>query len=262
MSLRQSEAQLVQDGLCEVLPLSQVLDLTKRGVRQLHALSRDRFLLSEAEPPNQWRQGQAGDHERRGDRDVSDEDHQRTVGEDMSFRGQRHRERRGERHAAPHPAPPENGALGHSRFGLAPSRNRHPHQLRHGEHPSHPHRDERGRYRRRVQQRRTIWVVDRSTVVPACSLGEAELQDQLGRYASAGHGAELVESGQRRRVVRVSGDVPESLILRLIEVERGCCPFFALAWDGATRRLAIEVPHSDHEPALEAIVTALGAAPS
>ena len=70
----------------------------------------------------------------------------------------------------------------------------------------------------------------------------------------------MIESARRRRVIRVGSDVPESLILRLIEVERGCCPFFEMVWDEASRRLAIEVPDSDHEPALEAIVSALGAA--
>jgi hypothetical protein len=98
------------------------------------------------------------------------------------------------------------------------------------------------------------------TVVPACSLSEPELREQLARYASAGRGGEVVERGRRRRVVRVSPDVPDSLILRLIEVEQGCCPFFELAWDEASRCLAIEVPDSHHEPALEAIVSALGAA--
>ena len=70
----------------------------------------------------------------------------------------------------------------------------------------------------------------------------------------------MIERERRRRVIRVGSDVPESLILRLIEVERGCCPFFEMVWDEASRRLAIEVPDSDHEPALEAIVSALGAA--
>jgi hypothetical protein len=42
-------------------------------------------------------------------------------------------------------------------------------------------------------------------------------------------------------------------------VERGCCPFFELAWDRASRRLKIEVPDGDHAPAMEAIVSALGA---
>jgi hypothetical protein len=98
------------------------------------------------------------------------------------------------------------------------------------------------------------------TVVPACSLGETELREQFARYASAGRGGEVVERERRRRVIRVSPEVPESLILELIEVERGCCPFFELAWDRASRRLTIEVPDGDHEPAMEAIVFALGAA--
>jgi hypothetical protein len=101
--------------------------------------------------------------------------------------------------------------------------------------------------------------VDRSTVVPKCSLGETELREQLAAYASAGVDAEVLVHERQRRVIRVSPDVPEPLILRLIEVEHGCCPFLALSWDADSRRLAIEVSDSDHEPALEAIVTALGA---
>ncbi|MGZ4186940.1 MAG: hypothetical protein ACXVUE_17050 [Solirubrobacteraceae bacterium] len=96
-------------------------------------------------------------------------------------------------------------------------------------------------------------------VAPSCSLSEAELAEQLARYRAAGQSAEVLEREQRRRVIRVSPDVPEPLILRLIEVERGCCPFFDLTWDGPSRRLTVEVPDSDHEPALEAIVSALGA---
>ena len=95
---------------------------------------------------------------------------------------------------------------------------------------------------------------------PSCSLNEAQLVEQLAGYARAGRGAEVIERERRRRVIRVGSDVPESLILRLIEVERGCCPFFEMVWDDASRRLAIEVPDSDHEPALDAIVSALGAA--
>jgi hypothetical protein len=94
---------------------------------------------------------------------------------------------------------------------------------------------------------------------PSCSLNEAELAEQLARCTSAGRGAEVLERERRRRVIRVGSAVPESLVLRLIEIERGCCPFFEMAWDGASRRLAIEVHDSDHEPALEAIVSALGA---
>ena|SRR5690348_1495987 len=96
--------------------------------------------------------------------------------------------------------------------------------------------------------------------VPACSLSARELRQQLARYRAAGQSAEVIERGRRRRVIRVSAQVPESLILRLIEVERGCCPFFELAWDGKSRRLTVAVPDRDHEPALAAIVSALGAA--
>ena len=96
-------------------------------------------------------------------------------------------------------------------------------------------------------------------MVSACSLSEPELREQLARYATAGRGAEVLERDRRRRVIRVGSEVPESLVLRLIEIERGCCPFFDMAWDGASRRLTIEVKDSDHEPALEAIVYALGA---
>lgn len=112
----------------------------------------------------------------------------------------------------------------------------------------------------RAPDRRTIWVMERSTIESACSLSEPELREQLAGYATAGRGAEVLEREPRRRVIRVASDVPESLILRLIEIERGCCPFFDMAWDGASRTLAIEVRDSDHEPALEAIVYALGAA--
>jgi hypothetical protein len=99
------------------------------------------------------------------------------------------------------------------------------------------------------------------TVALSCSLSETELRAQLARYASAGRGAEVIERAQRRRVIRVASDVPESLILHLVEVERGCCPFFEMAWEGASRRLVITVPDSDHEPALDAIVSALSTAP-
>jgi hypothetical protein len=59
-------------------------------------------------------------------------------------------------------------------------------------------------------------------------------------------------------VIRVARVVPESLVETLIEVERGCCPFYELTWDRATRSLSIAVSASDHEPALDAIGHALG----
>ena len=105
-------------------------------------------------------------------------------------------------------------------------------------------------------------AMEPSMVAPSCSLSEAELAEQLSRYRAAGRSAEVVERGRRRRVICVAAEVPETLIHRLIEVERGCCPFFELAWDRESRRLTVEVPDSEHEPALEAIVSALGAGPA
>ena len=95
--------------------------------------------------------------------------------------------------------------------------------------------------------------------VAACSLNDVELAQQLARYREAGDGAEVIERDERRRVIRVATAVPESLIDRLIEVERGCCPFFELSWDRVSRRLTIEVSAAEHEPALDAIGFALGA---
>lgn len=56
----------------------------------------------------------------------------------------------------------------------------------------------------------------------SCSLSEVELREQLDRYAVAGAGAEVVEWGRRRRVIRIASGVPGSLVDRLIEVERAC----------------------------------------
>ncbi len=92
----------------------------------------------------------------------------------------------------------------------------------------------------------------------SCSLTDGELRQQLDRYRVAGAGAEVVAWGRRRRLIRIASGVPESLVDRLVEVERACCPFFELTWDSASRCLTISVSSSREEPALEAIVHALG----
>lgn len=93
---------------------------------------------------------------------------------------------------------------------------------------------------------------------PACSLDDTELRGQLARYRLAADGAEVLEWTRRRRVIRVAASVPESLVERLVEVERACCPFFDLSWDARSRCLTIAVSARDHEPALDAIGHALG----
>lgn len=95
-------------------------------------------------------------------------------------------------------------------------------------------------------------------MVPAsCFLDDVELHEQSARYRAAGQGALTLERGPRMLVIRVNDQVPDEVVEELIAVERGCCPFFDLNWYAAERRLAIAVRDATHEPALEAIASAL-----
>ena len=93
---------------------------------------------------------------------------------------------------------------------------------------------------------------------PSCSLNEAELRSQLERYRIAGRDATIVERSPRRLVVRIADAVPDSSVHELVRVERECCPFFGLDWQPGRRQLAVSVASESYEPALEAIVSALG----
>lgn len=95
-------------------------------------------------------------------------------------------------------------------------------------------------------------------MAPSCALDDAGLRSQLDRYRRAGQRARLIEQAQRRLVVEVDGRVDETLVLDAIAVERECCPFFALDWQPARRRLTVSVNRAEHEPALMAIAFALG----
>jgi hypothetical protein len=52
--------------------------------------------------------------------------------------------------------------------------------------------------------------------------------------------------------------VDGELVEQAVAIERECCPFFALDWEAARRRLTVSVSHAEHEPALAAIAFALG----
>lgn len=95
-------------------------------------------------------------------------------------------------------------------------------------------------------------------VPPSCSLSDAELREQLARYRSAGRGAEVIEWGKGRRVIRVAPEVPASLVTELLRVERACCPCFELTWEPQTRRLSLAVSDAQYEPALDGLGHALG----
>ena len=85
---------------------------------------------------------------------------------------------------------------------------------------------------------------------------------QLARYRTVGAGAELIDWGARRRVIRIAAAVPDTLVAEVVGIERACCPFFEIDWDPGTRRLSFAVATSDHEPALDAISHALALTPS
>jgi hypothetical protein len=91
----------------------------------------------------------------------------------------------------------------------------------------------------------------------SCSLDEAELQEQLGRYRSAGRGADVLERSPQRIVLALAEDVPDTLVDELVAVERGCCPFFELEWQADRRRLTVSVHGAEHEPALASISAAV-----
>ena len=100
--------------------------------------------------------------------------------------------------------------------------------------------------------------MDPLPLAPSCALDEAGLRLQYARYRQVGHGACLVSHGARRLVLDLEAHVDQALVEELLAVERACCPFFDLSWEPAARRLSISVTRADHEPALDAILFALG----
>jgi hypothetical protein len=98
------------------------------------------------------------------------------------------------------------------------------------------------------------------TLPMACSLDQADLRAQLRRYRRLGSGARLIERDGRRLVVVLCDQVDRLLVEELVAVERACCPFFALDWDERRGRLEISVSQDLHEPALDAIATAIAGA--
>ena len=91
-----------------------------------------------------------------------------------------------------------------------------------------------------------------------CRLDLAGLRTQRERYRRLGAHVDRVERAEGRLVVDFSPGVDSLLVAETIEVERGCCPFFALAYDVESRRLTVRVDDRRHDPALDAIAFALG----
>jgi hypothetical protein len=92
----------------------------------------------------------------------------------------------------------------------------------------------------------------------SCALDADGLRAQAERYRRAGDGAELLERSPRRLVARLHAEVDVPDVTEAVAIERECCPFYEIDWDPEARRLSFAVASREHEPALEAIATALG----
>jgi hypothetical protein len=95
-------------------------------------------------------------------------------------------------------------------------------------------------------------------MAPSCALDESGMRRQLERYRQAGQRARLVERTDRQVTVQLDQRIDRDVIERAIAVERECCPFFSIDWRAEQRRLIVSVGRAEHEPALAAIVFALG----
>lgn len=95
-------------------------------------------------------------------------------------------------------------------------------------------------------------------MAPSCALDAEGLRRQLDRYRQLGGGSSLLKRTSRELVVQLDERVQGQLVQQAIAIERECCPFFTLDWQPRSRRLSVSVSEAEHEPALEAIVYALG----
>jgi len=59
---------------------------------------------------------------------------------------------------------------------------------------------------------------------------------------------------------RVSDELDVGLLLETVEVERNCCPFLEIEPQSRERPLRVSVAYREQDPALDAIVSALGLA--
>ena len=94
-------------------------------------------------------------------------------------------------------------------------------------------------------------------MLAACRLDAGGLRLQRDRYRALGAHATAVSRRPRRLTVRFDAGVDLDLLSETVEVERGCCPFFALAPDLERRELVVSVAAPEHDPALDAIADQL-----
>ena len=92
-------------------------------------------------------------------------------------------------------------------------------------------------------------------MIGECRLDAGGLATQRDRYRELGRHVTGLTREPRRLVVGFDDAVDERLLAETVEIERGCCPFFAL--EIRPPELVVSVGEREHEPALEAIAHAL-----
>ena len=97
-------------------------------------------------------------------------------------------------------------------------------------------------------------------VIAECRLDPDGLRAQRERYRRLGRSLEGIERGPGSFTARFDETLEPGLAEETVAVERECCPFFALAFDAAERRLTVSVDEPEQRPALDALLFALGRA--
>ena len=92
--------------------------------------------------------------------------------------------------------------------------------------------------------------------IAQCDLDRAGLNTQLARYGELSRHVEAMRRSPGVLEVSFRPDVDAGLLGEALAVERGCCPFFDLTYDGSARRLWVTVDAS-HDAALDALRFAL-----
>ena len=82
---------------------------------------------------------------------------------------------------------------------------------------------------------------------------------QGARYARLAGDVEGASRSPRRLEVSFAEGYDAALLDEAIAIERECCPFFAIQFDHAARRLVIELPEGEDTLLLDGITSALGA---
>jgi hypothetical protein len=93
--------------------------------------------------------------------------------------------------------------------------------------------------------------------IAECRLGLEGLRTQRNRYRAIGRHLESIERHRCRLDAHFTPDLDVALLREAIDVERQCCPFFAIHHDAAEHRLLITVDDPDQDPALDALQFAL-----